>query len=252
MLPFILPTSNPLPFSQYHHDHHTFFVANWRITNCGSRSKIKNPLTLVCLPRQMLSKMVCHDTGALMATGKGLYACPVPAGGDWAQVLPTQWLPGTNQTTPENFAWIGPSVQKLFRIFQNTDTQTNHPFTVYGYRLIFCPVFLPFHSLRLLALLPHSISFTIISFKSTLIKVISKWPATRFAATLTEKNNRPTRLKLAEFRKYLNFSNKKLKSYPGSTPTQCAGEPVTVEIVCTDQGQVHMLATTQPSPKCFF
>ena len=133
-----------------------------------------------------------------------------------------------------------------------TDTQTNHPFTVYGYRLIFCPVFLPFHSLRLLALLPHSISFTIISFKSTLIKVISKWPATRFAATLTEKNNRPTRLKLAEFRKYLNFSNKKLKSYPGSTPTQCAGEPVTVEIVCTDQGQVHMLATTQPSPKCFF
>ena len=123
MLPFILPTSNPLPFSQYHHDHHTFFVANWRITNCGSRSKIKNPLTLVCLPRQMLSKMVCHDTVALMATGKGLYACPVPAGGDWAQVLPTQWLPGTNQTTPENFAWIGPSVQKLFRIFQNTDTQ---------------------------------------------------------------------------------------------------------------------------------
>ena len=76
MLPFILPTSNPLPFSQYHHDHHTFFVANWRITNCGSRSKIKNPLTLVCLPRQMLSKMVCHDTVALMATGKGLYACP--------------------------------------------------------------------------------------------------------------------------------------------------------------------------------
>ena len=29
--------------------------------NCESRAKIKNPLTLVCLPCQKLSKIVCND-----------------------------------------------------------------------------------------------------------------------------------------------------------------------------------------------
>ena len=35
--------------------------------NCGSRAKIENPLTRVCMPCQILSKIVCHDLVAPMA-----------------------------------------------------------------------------------------------------------------------------------------------------------------------------------------
>ena len=36
--------------------------------NCGSRAKIKNLLTLVCLPHQLLSEIVCHDPVAPTTT----------------------------------------------------------------------------------------------------------------------------------------------------------------------------------------
>ena len=60
--------------------------------------------------------------------GKGLESGPVLQGGDWAWILPTKKLLGTNQTTPENSVQIGPSLLQLFMIFQkhrHTDGQTN-------------------------------------------------------------------------------------------------------------------------------
>ena len=74
-----------------------------------------------------------HDHRGDRLQGKGLNAGPVVTGGDWALVVPTPKLAATSLLSPENFVQIGPSVQKLFMIFQNTDTQTNHPCTIYGY-----------------------------------------------------------------------------------------------------------------------
>ena len=72
---------------------HPLVVHAYITHNCGFRAKLKNPLTLVFLTHQMLSKVVCHDLVAPMATeeiqGKGLDAGPVQQGGDWAWVLPT-------------------------------------------------------------------------------------------------------------------------------------------------------------------
>ena len=83
-----------------------------------------------------------HDHRGDRLQGKGLNAGPVVTGGDWALVVPTPKLAATSLLSPENFVQIGPSVQKLFMIFQNTDTQTNHPCTITGTGEIFlCPVF---------------------------------------------------------------------------------------------------------------
>ena len=65
--------------------------------------------------------------------GKALYAGPVVTGGEWALALPTPKLAATSLLSPENFVQIGPAIQKLFMIFQNADTQTNHPCTMYRY-----------------------------------------------------------------------------------------------------------------------
>ena len=62
--------------------------------------------------------------------------------------------------TPENFARFSSSVQKLFMIFQNTDGQTHKRITPLPHWVqvkFLYPVFLPFHSLRLLASLSLSI-----------------------------------------------------------------------------------------------
>ena len=41
---------------------------------------------------------------------------------DWAGVLPTQKLPGTNLATPESFIPIDLTDQKLTNIFQNMES----------------------------------------------------------------------------------------------------------------------------------
>ena len=68
----------------------------------------------------------------------------------WELVLPTTKLAATSLQSPENLVKIGPSVQKLFMIFQNTDAQTdrqtNHPCTIYRYvraKNIYALFFLP-------------------------------------------------------------------------------------------------------------
>ena len=76
-----------------------------------------------------------HDHGGDRLQGKGLDAGQVVTGGYWALVLPTTKIAMTSLLSPKFFVQIGPSVQKLFMIFPNkdTDTQTNHPCTIYGY-----------------------------------------------------------------------------------------------------------------------
>ena len=89
-----------------------------------------------------------HNHGGGRLQGKGLDARQVLTGGYWALVLPTTKLIATSLLSPEIFVQIGPSVQKLFMIFPNTDTQTNHPWTIYGYgRKKIFPVFEPDRSL---------------------------------------------------------------------------------------------------------
>ena len=61
------------------------------------------------------------------------YAGPVLTGGDWTLVLPTPKLAATSLLIPENFVQIGPSIQKLFMIFQNTDRQTQKWITLVPY-----------------------------------------------------------------------------------------------------------------------
>ena len=92
--------------------------------NCGSKVKIKNPLTLVCLPRQMLSEIVCHDPVAPMAkeekdwmqarsymveTGHGYY----PPNCNWA---PTKQAMKISSKLVHSF-------KILLMILKNTDTQ---------------------------------------------------------------------------------------------------------------------------------
>ena len=99
-----------------------------------------------------------HDHGGDRLQGKVLYAGQVITGGDWALVLPTLKLDATSQQSPENFVQIGQCIQKLFMIFQNTDTHkqtTPVPYTGTGKKNV-CPVFL-----YLFTLLAHSVLFRI-------------------------------------------------------------------------------------------
>ena len=98
-----------------------------------------------------------HGDGGDILQGKERNVGQVLQGGDWALVLPTHKVVSTCLLSPENFIQIGSFVQKLFMIFQNmetqthrcTDTQTSHPWTIYGYggKFLYL-VFLPFYSLR--------------------------------------------------------------------------------------------------------
>ena len=79
-----------------------FFASSNTFQNCMSWSRSTNS----------------HGGDSLQ--GKGLDAAPVLQGEDWTQVLPTQYLPGTNQTSPENFIQICPTIQKLFFNWANS------------------------------------------------------------------------------------------------------------------------------------
>ena len=93
---------------------------------CGSRAKIKKSAH-TCLFASSNTFQNCmswsrstNSHGGDSLQGKGLDAAPVLQGEDWTQVLPTQYLPGTNQTSPENFIQICPSIQKLFFNWANS------------------------------------------------------------------------------------------------------------------------------------
>ena len=106
-----------------------------------------------------------HDNRGDRLQEKGLYAGPYLTGGDWALVLPTTKLAATSLQSSENFIQIGPSIQKLFMIFQNTDRQSHkwiNPVPYMGMAKNYALFFLPFHSWSELALLAHSVSFRII------------------------------------------------------------------------------------------
>ena len=95
--------------------------------HCWYRSKIKNLLTLWfalsnAFQNGMTQPSSTHNHGGDRLQGKWLAAGQVVTVGDWAMVLPTTKLSATSLLGPENFVQIGQSVQKLFMIFQNTDS----------------------------------------------------------------------------------------------------------------------------------
>ena len=63
-------------------------------------------------PRSIKNRKVITFQVKGLGAGQGL------PHGDWAGVIPTQKLPGTNLANPENFISIDPTVQKLINILQ--------------------------------------------------------------------------------------------------------------------------------------
>ena len=90
-----------------------------------------------------------HDNRGDRLQEKGLYAGPYLTGGEWALVLPTTKLAATSLQSSENFIQIGPSIQKLFMIFQNTDRPTHKQITPVPYtntgEKYFIPIFSTSH-----------------------------------------------------------------------------------------------------------
>ena len=86
--------------------------------------------------------------------GKGLNAGQGLPCRDWEGVLPIQAVLNRNRVTYKNFIQFCPSIQKLFMVFFNTDTQTDghtnsiqnesphYPIRVRG-KIFYTPFFLP-------------------------------------------------------------------------------------------------------------
>ena len=101
--------------------------------------------------------MVWHNLVALITTEerdsreKTWIPGPVLPGGDWTIELPTHNWATNTLLTPENFVQIGPSNQRLFMSFWNTDRQSNKSPLYHRWVrgiFLFALKFLPFHSLH--------------------------------------------------------------------------------------------------------
>ena len=135
-----------------------------------------------CFPKLYVMTQQHQGHGEDRLQGIGLDASPVLQGGDRAWVLPTQQLPGTNQTTPKFFAQIVPSVQKLFMIFRSTDGQTHNKsphYHIWVWVTIFCPVFSTFSLTTFTCLLCFV--------QDKVLKKLLSWPQTQDQSVLIEK-----------------------------------------------------------------
>ena len=77
-----------------------------------------------------------HGDGGDILQGKERNVGQVLQGGDWALVLPTHKVVSTCLLSPENFIQIGSFVQKLFMIFQNTETWKHRHTDVQTHKLV--------------------------------------------------------------------------------------------------------------------
>ena len=104
-----------------------FIVSVCVTCNCASRAKIKICSHLFvclvkCFPKLYVMIWQHQWPWRRQTTRKRTVCRPSPTG--WGLDMGTSHPIATNQTTPENFVQVGSSIQKLFTIFQNTDTQT--------------------------------------------------------------------------------------------------------------------------------
>ena len=132
----------------------TPFVVSACITcQCGFSSKINSALTLWFASSNAFQNGLTWPGSTLEEIDSRekdcTYAGPVLTGGDWTLVLPTPKLAATSLLIPENFVQIGPSIQKLFMIFQNTDRPTHKQITPVPYtntgEKYFIPIFSTSH-----------------------------------------------------------------------------------------------------------